>query len=633
MFKPQPFGRYTLLDRLAIGGMAEIYLARLDQDPRLLVIKRMLPNFAEDQDFVEMFIDEAKISATLDHPNIVPVLDLGRVADVTFIAMEYVPGKDLQAVLNVLIDRQTQLGPDHVAFIGQEMMRGLNYAHNKTSGAGEPLHIVHRDVSPQNILISFEGDVKITDFGIAKAESKLNKTQAGILKGKFSYMSPEQVMGREIDNRHDIFSAGIILYELSAGRRLFTGKVEWEILQKVRLGHIDPLAQYNPNVPKALQKIIYRALTVDRDQRYENAQEMELDLVQYLGRFHPTYSHSELANLMQNLFEQDMQAHRQRVNDAISSLQASPKAEQGAALEATVAGEPPSGPPPRRGSGAHSVSPDIEDVVAHRLQTSNARIQRPAPPPTDVAVKAPKKKAGIGLWIVVAVLALLVVALGTLVGLQPQWLMNLIGASNEAPTPTATANAQPTQSVAEETLPPTEAATPEPTTEASIEPTTRVTTNTAVTGVVLVVKSDPPGEVFVDGEPRGQSPVTIEGLQLNQRYMVTVTREGYRTARRPWFSVQGETTLELPLHPVTVNSDHSVTPVVHEPGFLTVYVTNGTGRVFVNDALVKTTSPLVKHKLPPGKYTVRVENPTTNQSVEFQARIVAGETFVKRVRL
>src|SRR5688500_3784963 len=236
-FQPQAFGKYHLLDKLAVGGMAEIFLAKSAADPnRYLVIKRILPHFSDNAQFVDMFIDEAKISAQLKHGNIVPVHDLGKIGANYFLAMEWVPGQDLKQLLARCKELGLRLSAEHAAFISWQMLMGLDYAHAKADPGGRPLHIVHRDVSPQNVLVGYDGSVKVTDFGIAKAESKLDATQAGTLKGKFGYMAPEQVVagGPPLDHRADIFASGIILWELLTGHRLFTGTSEIEILEKVR---------------------------------------------------------------------------------------------------------------------------------------------------------------------------------------------------------------------------------------------------------------------------------------------------------------------------------------------------------------------------------------------------------------
>jgi serine/threonine protein kinase len=218
--KPIPFGKYYLLERINVGGMAEVFKAKafgVEGFERLLAVKRILPNIAEDEEFITMFIDEAKIAVQLQHANVAQIFDLGKVDDSYFIALEYVNGKDLRAIFDRGRQRGEVMSVPQACFVVMQVCEGLDYAHNKRDAQGHELHLVHRDISPQNVLIGFEGEIKLIDFGIAKAAGKASKTQAGILKGKFGYMSPEQVRGLPIDRRSDIFSVGIVLYELLTG--------------------------------------------------------------------------------------------------------------------------------------------------------------------------------------------------------------------------------------------------------------------------------------------------------------------------------------------------------------------------------------------------------------------------------
>ena len=220
MKQPIPFGKYFLLERVNVGGMAEVFRAKttgVEGFERLVAVKRILPDIAEDEEFVTMFKDEAKIAVQLTHANIAQIFDLGRADGSFYIALEYIHGKDLRAIMNRVRQRADQLPVAFACYVIMKVCEGLDYAHSKHDGAGQFLNLVHRDVSPQNLLVSYEGEVKIIDFGIAKAAGKAGKTQAGILKGKFGYMSPEQILGLEIDRRSDVFGVGICLYELLTG--------------------------------------------------------------------------------------------------------------------------------------------------------------------------------------------------------------------------------------------------------------------------------------------------------------------------------------------------------------------------------------------------------------------------------
>jgi len=234
--KPVPFGKYYLLERINVGGMAEVFKAKtfgVEGFERLLAVKRILPNIAEDEEFITMFIDEAKIAVQLQHANIAQIFDLGKVDDSYFIALEYVNGRDLRSIFDRMRSRGEALPIALACHVMMQVCEGLDYAHNKRDGQGRELHLIHRDISPQNVLIGYDGEVKLIDFGIAKAAGKASTTQAGILKGKFGYMSPEQVRGLPIDKRSDIFAVGIVLYELLTGERLFVGETDFSTLEKV----------------------------------------------------------------------------------------------------------------------------------------------------------------------------------------------------------------------------------------------------------------------------------------------------------------------------------------------------------------------------------------------------------------
>jgi serine/threonine protein kinase len=222
--QPIQFGKYFLLERINMGGMAEVFRAKaygVEGFERLVAVKKILPSISEDKEFIRMFIDEAKIAVQLSHANIAQVFDLGRVGGSYYIALEHVHGRDLRALYDRCREKSAPMPVAQACFIIQKVCEGLDYAHNKRHENGDELGLVHRDVSPQNVLVSFEGEVKIIDFGIAKAAGRCSRTQAGILKGKFAYMSPEQERGQAINRRSDVFSTGIVLYELLTGKRMF----------------------------------------------------------------------------------------------------------------------------------------------------------------------------------------------------------------------------------------------------------------------------------------------------------------------------------------------------------------------------------------------------------------------------
>ncbi|MBX7114070.1 MAG: protein kinase [Myxococcaceae bacterium] len=309
MKKPIVFGKYLLLERVNVGGMAEVFIAKafgVEGFERILAIKKILPTMAEDVEFITMFIDEARISVQLNHANIVHIHELGKHDDAYFIAMEYVSGRDLRTLLERYRRRKEVMPTAQAVLIASKLCEGLDYAHRKKDARGQDLGIIHRDVSPQNILVSYEGEVKIIDFGIAKAANRSQKTQAGILKGKFGYMSPEQVRGLPIDRRSDIFAVGVMLYEMLTGEKLFVGESDFSTLEKVRDADVPPPSKYNPNIPRGLENVVMKALARETSDRYQWASDLQEDLMRFLLSGEAIYSAKHLAAFMKEAFAEDL---------------------------------------------------------------------------------------------------------------------------------------------------------------------------------------------------------------------------------------------------------------------------------------------------------------------------------------
>ena len=307
------FGEYKILKKIATGGMAEVFLAKrmgVKGFEKLLAIKRILPQFSENEEFISMFIDEAKLAAQLNHRNIVQIYDFGNQQGSYYITMEYVFGKDLRTILQKSRERQKQLPLTQCAYIITEAARGLEYAHNVMDHYGAPLQIIHRDISPQNIFISYEGDVRIADFGIAKAASKSTETRAGVLKGKILYMSPEQAWGKPIDKRSDIYSLGVVLYELVANRKIFDADSEFSMLEKVRNAEVEFPLEIFEKIPKRLSYIIKKTLEKDPANRYQSAHEMHIDLENYLLTTKETLSEKMISDYLKDLFREEIEEER-----------------------------------------------------------------------------------------------------------------------------------------------------------------------------------------------------------------------------------------------------------------------------------------------------------------------------------
>jgi serine/threonine protein kinase len=304
-------GRYRVLRRLAMGGMAELYLgyARgMHGFEKLVVLKRILPQYAANPEFVRMFLDEARLAATLDHANIAHVYDIGEHQGSYFFAMEYVHGRSLLEVMRAVTLARKPVPLEHSLRIIIGTCAGLHYAHERVGLDGRPLGIVHRDVSPPNIVVTYDGAVKVVDFGIAKAATARSSTDVGTLKGKVPYMSPEQCRSEPADRRSDIFSIGIVLYELSVGRRLFAAETELAIMRKIVTGGFPPPTSIHANYPPQLEAICMRALQLDAEHRWPTARDLQLELEEFAREYGLALSSVRLAAFMEDLFDADARA-------------------------------------------------------------------------------------------------------------------------------------------------------------------------------------------------------------------------------------------------------------------------------------------------------------------------------------
>ncbi|MEN9799244.1 MAG: hypothetical protein RL653_2940 [Pseudomonadota bacterium] len=276
---PQSFGRYELLRKLATGGMGEIYLAR-QAGPvgfeKLLVVKRILPHLSEEDEFIQMFFDEARIAAALNHPNVAQLFDLGEVDGSHYIAMEYVAGESTRAVRARCNERGEPLPIGLACRVFADAACGLDFAHSARSSNGAPLQLIHRDVSPQNILVAFNGAVKLIDFGVAKAAGKLTHTATGAVKGKYAYMSPEQAKGEPLDGRSDLFGLATVFWETLTGERLWKRDSELNTMKAVVKEPAPPPSSVNPDVSPALDALVLKALQKKRNDRFASCGEFQL---------------------------------------------------------------------------------------------------------------------------------------------------------------------------------------------------------------------------------------------------------------------------------------------------------------------------------------------------------------------
>ncbi|MFL5350737.1 MAG: serine/threonine protein kinase [Hyalangium sp.] len=313
---PVPFGQYQLIDRLAVGGMAELFLAQQagpDGFEKTVVIKRIRPHLSRQPAFVRMFLNEARLAAQLNHPNIVQIHDLGKVGDSYYIGMEYLFGRDMRRVVPKAESLGIPFPMVYALKIASSVCEGLHYAHQKVDLYGAPLNIVHRDVTPENIFVCFDGTVKVLDFGIAKAANRVEQTRAGELRGKLSYLSPEQCLGKPLDHRSDIFSLGAVLYEWLTGFKLFTGESDVAVMRSIVDGKVYAPSYFRADLPEPVEAILMKALERDRDKRYPTAWHFQQDLDRFLNTYEFTPTSLHLSNFLKQLFLDELEEEQQRL--------------------------------------------------------------------------------------------------------------------------------------------------------------------------------------------------------------------------------------------------------------------------------------------------------------------------------
>lgn len=322
--------KYILLDRLGTGGMAEVYRGKLVGDrgfEKLIVIKKLLPHVAQDKEMVRLFIGEARLAALLQHENIAATYDFGKIDSTYFLAMEYLFGKDLYSILQRGKESNKPLGPAKALMITAKICEGMDYAHSMKDLKNNPLNLIHRDLTPQNIFITYDGKVKVIDFGVAKAEMLDTRTQAGVVKGKLSYMSPEQLSGASIDSRSDIFSIGILLYEMLSGRRMYSGDTAALIKKCITVDYTH-LENILPDLPPKLYVILHKALSRDIKKRYQTCAEMQADIENLLFSQSIRPDHKVLKKYVQQLFAHEFKVEQEQATSVLENAQDAAPADQ-----------------------------------------------------------------------------------------------------------------------------------------------------------------------------------------------------------------------------------------------------------------------------------------------------------------
>ena len=480
------FGRYQLLRKIASGGMGEVLLARIAGQQgfeKLLVIKRILPHLVEEEEFFTMFFDEARIAARLNHPNIVQIFDMGEVSGAHYLAMEYVAGDDLRRLQRHAVRTGVAIPLGVTCRIIADAAAALDHAHKARDAAGQPLGLVHRDVSPQNVLVGFDGAVKLIDFGVAKATGKIQQTAAGVIKGKLSYMSPEQASGAEIDHRSDVFSLGILFWETVTGTRLFKADNEPLTLQRVRECKVPPPSTINPKLPPELDELVLSVLKKHPEERKYDAMTLRMAIEDFTISQRLPASSAHLVAFLQTLYADRMATERdpawldQLADEASpSGLRNDPGTPSGLAQLSLPRFAPSATPRPK------SVSVKLGDAGPRAQPTtgeSQALTQPTASRPSD------GRGALIGALVVVA---LLVVGLIAWIAVQK--------------------GSVPPEGVAVPKTAPVVAALTRPVVDPEPTPTVPSVVTPEEAQVTLV--SDPPGaKVSVDGVDLGTTPVTV----------------------------------------------------------------------------------------------------------------------------
>ena len=506
---PRQFGKYVLVRKIAMGGMAEIFKAKTggaEGFEKDVVIKRILPHFTEDGDFVKMFIDEAAITSKLQHANIVQIFDFDVCEGSYYIAMELIEGVDLKKVLDVGVKDRKPLSPAQAAWILMETAKGLHYAHVKEH-KGQPLNIVHRDISPHNLMVSYNGEVKLMDFGIAKAAQRSTKTMAGTVKGKVAYMSPEQARGKNLDGRSDLFALGIMLWEMLTGKRLFLGDSDFDTLTNV-LKHEPVLpSTLNPKVDAQLDDIVLKALAKNRDERHASVEEFARELTKWYYSTVTDLEGESLKRYMHQLFGDDIETNRRLANEERVALGGSSEPEPESNGERTLA--MPSADAAKTLLEGDFSAKDLQAALkkqpapaaskpapepaakptASQPPKAAANPPRPATPPTAApAADVQPAKSKAWLWILLLVL----------LGGGAAAFFALGGSDKPAPKTDATQTSEPGGASGTSTLGDT---------------------------AELVLEVDPPSAtVTVDGKPASGK---VGGLKLGSEAKVVVEAEGF----------------------------------------------------------------------------------------------------------
>ncbi len=657
-------GKYVLLALIGHGGMGEIFLAKRPGPAgfeKLLVIKRILPNLVRNPEFVEMFLDEARVAARLNHPNVVQVHEVGKEDGHYYMAMDYVDGQSLSRVVRESIRKNRFPQPEFFARVMSYTLEGLHHAHSLADHTGQALNIVHRDVSPQNIMITYDGGVKLLDFGIAKARTRIVQTQTGAIKGKYSYMSPEQCWGKPLDARSDVFAAGIILYEVCTGRRLFKSDSDLATMKKITEEPVPLPRSVNPHLPPTLEAVILKALEKDPDQRYQSAEAFRNDLEEFLSSRTSRLGSVELGRFMKEIFADQIATQRRSIQEVLagtahldtplvdedesSSVRFQPDDGQTAAVGSGKrrARSSGSGQPRRRTPSVPGAPIGGGNVILDGGSTLSVAVGEQ----TAGRATSDRRSAGPA---VALILGLLVAGgLGFYL-----WRTSVeTGPGPTATTPSAapklaaSAGAAGGESKAVAQLPATPAPAPSPAARPAPE-----------AKASLEVHTDPPGAaIFVDGTDTGlRTPATVAGLAVGDR-KIRLALDGYLEHGETWNARPGaERSLKITLakkpepavatprkEPTarpskrsraekTVAAPVTPPPAIEKNGGTLSLDTSPWTDVYLDGKKLGRT-PLIDAKLPAGTHDLRLVNEARGIREVYRVRIGAGQHVSKRLGL
>ncbi len=616
---PQPFDKYTLIGKLGHGGMAEVNLAVAlgkGNFKKLVVIKRLHRHLAMEPGFVDMFLDEARLAARLNHPHCVQTHEVGEWQDNHFLAMEYLDGQGLERLLRISGQKGLDIPFDLAARIVSDALDGLAYAHELADFDGSPLGVVHRDVSPQNIFITYNGVVKLLDFGIAKAATHVVETRTGVIKGKYAYIAPEQALAQDVDHRADLWSMGVVLWELLTGRRLFKSVNELATLHETLQGEIKLPSAFRPDLPTDLDTICMRALERDVDARYQTAQEMKEEIDRYLATLPKPPGRSAIARTMRERFDEVIETHQRTLAQCL----------KGGALELSASSiqqlvempmvTPTGMSPLSQQKAGPSVTPTPTPTPSNEHLAALA-----APPSGATAIDAPPDKRGGALWKLglVFVVALFAGIIAMILPLGDGADETTVRTGDEVlPAEPVAVPAEPAGAAmggdapAAETEVADETVAGQPLADQPLAP--QPTMEQPAAEDVAAEDTAAEDTAAAVAEETGEQAAAQASAARQPR------RRTGRGSREP--SHERAPAVEAP-PPEAASSD--------APGFLTLATTPWT-RVRLGSRDLGTT-PLIRLELPPGTHTLSLENPEAGISQTYRVTIRSGEAVTRRLGL